>query len=591
VFMKSSSLSFFFGFIFALSILSSQAFADPVNNGEPLSPGLTCPTPRPPFCPTGTPCPTCSICPSPSLCPVCTPSGSPSGSPTPVGCQGYYQVDFRHTGVYKKTDVKVDATKAAGLSCFEDIVNKVIDKIPGYYLPDTFNSSVVLDKKGNELREKTGQVFTAYLWDYILEASGLNRNSYQANKQYLNCTGAYVGVTHNGYAQIGGGYEQNNKGKTPGCTKGNFKLDPSCRLIKANADLTDQEDCGDINIYTQISTPVSLVWSESYKDQSSTLVNFKLNPHSDANTWLWRGSEALPLLVYDPEHTGMINSASQLFGNWTFGGNGLASLNEGATQGTPWRDGYEALSKMDKDLDGRVSGGELKDLALWFDKNQDGISQNGEVKTLSEVSVTALFYQADKKEAGAIVATRGYEREVDGKVVVASSMDWMEKGLKDGFDLLLDSMHSKQALNSSQVKVAAKDLTMDASEHAKDVAPAVYGVWGWTIDLPAKGSGFLALDQSEEGVAGVTLSQLGMLGVPDVDSQLIFSHFVGSSQKTAEGVAEVKFEVSGENGSMLTNTASLSKDGNELVGKTVVSGSSLSESGSYEYSWKAVRLK
>lgn len=589
--MRLSGITFFLSLFSTIFVFSNQVLADPVNNGEPLSPQtFTCPSQKPRFCPTGTPCPDCPDCPEPSLCPIssCTPTPTETSSV----CQGYYQLDFRYTGAYKKTDVKIDQTGASELSCFEKMVNGVIDKLPGSGLGE-FDSSEVLDKKGSQLAEKTGKWFSAILWDTLLQKVGSDRSqlsNYNEHKKFINCTGGYVGVTHNGWAQIGGGKNNGNYTSQPGCQKGSVYLDSSCKMIDAAHATRNLEKCGDIDLYAQISTPISLVWSDSFKGMPSTLVNFKLNPYADRQSWLWRGSEALPLLVYDPEHTGVIISATQLFGSWTFGGNGLASLIEGTSQGTPWKDGYEALSKMDKNLDGKVSGAELKDLALWFDKNQDGISQKGEVKTLSEVSVKTLFYMADKKEEGAIVATNGYEKEVDGKIVVASSMDWMEKGLKDGFDVLLDSAHSK-GLTNGQSKMQTKESSYDSSEYAKDVAPEVYGVWGWTLEQPAKGSGYLSLDPSEEGIAGISISQLGVLSAKDVDSQVLFSHFSGTSHKNAEGLAEVKFEVAGENGVMLLNTASLSKDGTELIGKTVVSGSSVSETGTYEYAWKAVRLK
>jgi len=412
---------------------------------------------------------------------------------------------------------------------------------------------------------------------------------YEKNKEFIKCTGKWQSPRadrHNGHMMIGGGQVGGDKGrKTPGCDVGSFVMNDKCEVQPKSsvADLLRSCDLSYLKLTAEVATPISLVWSDSYKTRASTLVNFKLNPHSDNNTWLWRGSEALPLLVYDPEHTGVITSATQLFGSWTFGGNGLASLVEGSEYGTPWRDGYEALSKMDKDIDGKVSGEELKDIALWFDKNQDGISQEGEVKTLSEVAVTALYYKADKKEAGAIVASKGYEREVDGKTLIASSMDWYEKGLKDGFDIMLEGLNLSNQSNTPKLD--------NVSDHAKDVAPEISGAWAWSLDLPAKGAGFFSFDTTEDGILGASLSRVGISGLGGVASQVMFSHFEATATKNSEGQAEIKFTVDGGEGAILTNTASLSKDGSQLIGKTVVAGSSLSASGTYEYSWKAERVK
>ena len=68
--------------------------------------------------------------------------------------------------------------------------------------------------------------------------------------------------------------------------------------------------------------------------------------------WLTRWREQAPLLVYDPEHTGKVNSASQLFGQWTFGGQRLAALasdGRGLVSG-PWENGFDALILHDMAL-------------------------------------------------------------------------------------------------------------------------------------------------------------------------------------------------------------------------------------------------
>lgn len=511
-----------------------------------------------------------SGCGSPELsCGSCF--SCPTPTQTPEQCI-YYQMNFSHVASHRDSSAtSVDQTKAQTLDCFSDIMRSIV-------------------KAHDPSKVTYADGITARLWKLLVEKIGKDRQKdYEENKQYLNCTGKYESPradTHNGHGMIGGGMVPGDKGrKTPGCSVGRFVMNNKCELQNYDSIKYKLKTCNValLNLKAEVATPVSLVWNEAYKTQASTLVNFKLNPYSDNNTWLWRGSESLPLLVYDPEHTGVINSATQLFGSWTFGGIGLASLIEGNTRGTPWRDGYEALFKMDQDLDGKVSGAELKDLGLWFDKNQDGISQKGEVKLLSEVSVTALYYKSDKKEVGALVATKGYEREVDGRTITASSMDWYEKGLKDGFEVMLEKFKSSSTSMSPNVD--------NTSDYSKNVFPEIYGSWGWSLEAPAKGSGFFAFDSSEDGVIGATISQVGIAGVSGASSQVLFAHFEATTSKNNEGLVEVKFITDGGDGAILTNTASLSKDGSSLLGKTVVTGSNLSESGSYEYSWKAERLK
>ena len=73
-----------------------------------------------------------------------------------------------------------------------------------------------------------------------------------------------------------------------------------------------------------------------------------------------------------------------------------------------------------------ISGKELDALALWFDKNRDGISQPGEVKSLSSLGVVALYYKPDRTDpkSGDIRADLGYERLVNGKLIKGASVDW-----------------------------------------------------------------------------------------------------------------------------------------------------------------------
>ena len=156
-----------------------------------------------------------------------------------------------------------------------------------------------------------------------------------------------------------------------------------------------------INVCGWIETVslVSLIFSK--KPEEIYASSFALIPSKDLNKWYqWKASANRPLLVFDPKHTGQITSASQLFGNYTFG--------------KSWSNGYEALATLDTNHDNKVSNSELKDLALWFDNNQDGISDKYEVKKLSEVGITALFFEPSSSdiETRDIKANIGYEREV-----------------------------------------------------------------------------------------------------------------------------------------------------------------------------------
>lgn len=97
--------------------------------------------------------------------------------------------------------------------------------------------------------------------------------------------------------------------------------------------------------------------------------------------WSWISNKAA-WLVYDQQQQGRITSALQLFGNvsfWMF-----------------WENGYHALGALDANLDGKLSGAELKNLSLWHDRNGNGISEPGEVQSLAVHGIVEINcrYQA-----------------------------------------------------------------------------------------------------------------------------------------------------------------------------------------------------
>ena len=91
--------------------------------------------------------------------------------------------------------------------------------------------------------------------------------------------------------------------------------------------------------------------------------------------WTWIDKNA-GWLVYDADGRGEITSALQWFGSVTFW--------------LFWSNGYEALSALDDNGDGELRGEELRHLAIWQDRNQNGISERGEVRPLADHRIIAL---------------------------------------------------------------------------------------------------------------------------------------------------------------------------------------------------------
>ena len=87
------------------------------------------------------------------------------------------------------------------------------------------------------------------------------------------------------------------------------------------------------------------------------------------------------LLVNDVNNDGIINNASELFGNYTKNSDGSIA-----------KSGYQALSYYDTNSDGIVNttDSRFSELKLWIDANGDGVTDTGELKTLSEMGVTSL---------------------------------------------------------------------------------------------------------------------------------------------------------------------------------------------------------
>jgi hypothetical protein len=123
-------------------------------------------------------------------------------------------------------------------------------------------------------------------------------------------------------------------------------------------------------------------------------------------TWVKAGTA---LLVWDPSGKGEITSGRQLFGGrtwWVF-----------------YRDGYEALSVLDDNRDGRLSGRELAGIRAWVDRDGDGVCSAGEVQDLSAVGVAWIGVRGVKGPEGVLEGEVGFG---DGRV--GKGFDFVAQG-------------------------------------------------------------------------------------------------------------------------------------------------------------------
>jgi len=136
-------------------------------------------------------------------------------------------------------------------------------------------------------------------------------------------------------------------------------------------------------------------------------VGFDLDGSGLPRKWGWITPKAA-WLVYDDAGSGQITSALQMFGNVTFW--------------IHWRDGYAAMSSLDDNGDGVLSGEELRGLALWQDRNSNGISEAGEVRPVETFGIFSISCRSQTYSAGMSWQPQGV-RFVDGST--RPTYDWI----------------------------------------------------------------------------------------------------------------------------------------------------------------------
>ena len=135
---------------------------------------------------------------------------------------------------------------------------------------------------------------------------------------------------------------------------------------------------------TPIAVPLKDGLTAADIEDRSAAVPFDADGTGLKKKWTWISRDAA-WLVYDPQKTGKVTSALQLFGNVTFW--------------LFWETGYDALAALDDNRDGQLTGSELAGLALWHDVNGNGICDPGEVKPLVEYGIVAISCRGERDPA------------------------------------------------------------------------------------------------------------------------------------------------------------------------------------------------
>jgi hypothetical protein len=135
---------------------------------------------------------------------------------------------------------------------------------------------------------------------------------------------------------------------------------------------------------TPIIFPMDDAKELSNLEDASVVVEFDLDGLGPRK-WPWLRPNA-GLLVWDPLRTGKINSGRQLFGSitwWIF-----------------WENGYQALDALDRNRDGQLTGDELAGIRIWCDRNQNAVSDDGEMRDLDDAGIASIAVRPQGRHAG-----------------------------------------------------------------------------------------------------------------------------------------------------------------------------------------------
>lgn len=134
---------------------------------------------------------------------------------------------------------------------------------------------------------------------------------------------------------------------------------------------------------------------------------FDIDANGTRDSIGWVSSNDTPFLVRDANGNGLVDGATELFGNFT----DKTSAN-----------GFDALSHFDNNGDGTVDSNDTvwSTLRLWFDKNHDGRTDAGELVTLESrgvASIATRYISVNEKLMSGAIRQRGAVTMTDGRSV------------------------------------------------------------------------------------------------------------------------------------------------------------------------------
>ncbi|THG74799.1 hypothetical protein E5198_18800, partial [Pseudomonas sp. A-1] len=163
-----------------------------------------------------------------------------------------------------------------------------------------------------------------------------------------------------------------------------------------------------------------------------------------------KGDDAL--LVRDLDGNGRIDNGSELFGVDTI-----------KRDGSKARDGFDALRELDSNADGVFDAQDehFASVRVWQDRNQDGVSQSNELKTLGEHGIASISLgstaSSQNSNGNLISATGSYTRS-DGTQGSLANLDLAANAFYRQFTDRIALDDTAKALPDMQGSGAVRDL-------------------------------------------------------------------------------------------------------------------------------------
>src|SRR5471032_395015 len=149
-------------------------------------------------------------------------------------------------------------------------------------------------------------------------------------------------------------------------------------------------------------------------------VQFDLAANGSKNSTGWIGGGD-GFLVEDLNGNGKIDDGSEMFGSGTTLANDTKAAN-----------GYQALAQLDTNGDGVINSADkdFSKLEVWVDSNADGVTEAGELHTLSSLGITQLNLDVAKGSTGSngnVVGLTSTYQTADGATHAAGDV-WLQQG-------------------------------------------------------------------------------------------------------------------------------------------------------------------